>query len=197
MTTTLAISSPNRSMPLAPRSRTGDSHGSSILPLVELMSEMSQVVEGLTNEQFTRKPVGQFSGSIGGHVRHCLDHVLALIGAANSGCLCYDHRDRGTAVETDRCAALEAIDRTILALTALHVHPFDRQLALSAAISAEGQTVEVHTTLGREVVYVLSHTIHHNAMIGAMVKTLGGHTPPRFGYAPSTLIHLRQAPCAP
>ena len=45
------------------------------------------------------------------------------------------------------------------------------------------------STVGRELAYVLSHTIHHNAIIGSMVKALGGVLPERFGYAPSTVRH--------
>jgi uncharacterized damage-inducible protein DinB len=56
-------------------------------------------------------------------------------------------------------------------------------------LAADAEPVEVDTSIGRELAYVLSHTIHHNAIIGAMVKTLGGALPQRFGYAPSTIRH--------
>ena len=54
---------------------------------------------------------------------------------------------------------------------------------------------EVETTAGRELAFVLSHTIHHNALIDVMARTLGVPVPDRFGYAPSTIAHLEKAAC--
>jgi uncharacterized damage-inducible protein DinB len=58
-------------------------------------------------------------------------------------------------------------------------------------MAADADPVVVGTSVGRELAYVLSHTIHHNAIVGAMVKTLGGTPPQRFGYAPSTVRHAQ------
>ena len=41
--------------------------------------------------------------------------------------------------------------------------------------------------------YVLSHTIHHNAIVAGIVKSLGVTPPETFGYAPSTLRASRVA----
>jgi uncharacterized damage-inducible protein DinB len=60
----------------------------------------------------------------------------------------------------------------------------------------EMPSVEVETTVGRELVFVLSHTVHHNALIAVMARTLGVSVPDRFGYAPSTLAHLERPACA-
>ncbi len=59
-----------------------------------------------------------------------------------------------------------------------------------------GVPVQVETTVGRELAFVLSHTIHHNALIGVMAAMLGVPVPDRFGYAPSTLVHLEKRACA-
>jgi hypothetical protein len=44
--------------------------------------------------------------------------------------------------------------------------------------------------------FVLSHTIHHNAIIGVMANTLDIPLPARFGYAPSTIAHQEKVACA-
>jgi uncharacterized damage-inducible protein DinB len=143
----------------------------------------------MTPEQYARKPVGAVTGSVGGHVRHCLDHVAALLGSLDEGFLDYDRRERGTAVEASPAAALEALaglERQLLALRAADATPLVLRTTLSSALPP----VEVNTTLGREMAFVLSHTIHHNALIGVAAQILGVPVPERFGYAPSTIAFL-------
>ena len=60
-------------------------------------------------------------------------------------------------------------------------------LRLNVLMHADAPPLEVISSVGREMAYALSHTIHHNALIGAMVKTLKGWLPQRFGYAPATI----------
>ena len=55
--------------------------------------------------------------------------------------------------------------------------------------------VDVPTSPGRELAFVLSHTVHHNALIRVMVKLLGADVPADFGYAPSTLAHRKARTC--
>ena len=45
------------------------------------------------------------------------------------------------------------------------------------------------TTLGREVAFVLSHTLHHQALIAAHLRATGHDVPDNFGVAPATLQH--------
>lgn len=156
--------------------------------------------------------MAHFSGAIGGHVRHCLDHVRALVNATDhpEGRLDYDARDRGTAIESDRAAALDAARRltreigviaTGMAAAACvsspdSLSPLDRTLTITTVLTGDGDTLQTATTISREIAFVLSHTVHHNAMIAAMVRgcgcDCGSVLPERFGYAPSTIVHLNQ-----
>lgn len=169
-----------------------DRSGASALarPLIQLLEELAGLLGRLDDATYARSPVGVMPGSVGAHVRHCLDHVAALVGCVESGRLDYDHRRRGTPVETSVAAAHEAIGTLIESLSSLPADAPSRMLRLSVMMTCDGASVEVASSVGREFAYVLSHTVHHNAIIGAMVKTLGGVTPERFGYAPSTLRQL-------
>src|SRR5687768_2196593 len=80
-----------------------------VTPLIRLLEQYAQVLSRLTDEQYATKPVGPVDGSIGGHTRHCLDHVRALLAAAENGVLNYDHRTRETQLEADRTFALRCI----------------------------------------------------------------------------------------
>ncbi len=166
-----------------------------IRPLIALLRQLADLVGALTDEQYTRKPVGVVPSSIGGHVRHSLDHVDALLGGLRTGALDYDQRQRGRDVECCRRAALEAMHRQERLLRRFQWRHGDQPLWLSVVLTSTGHPVTVTTTLDRELAFVLSHTIHHNALIAVMVKLLGGVLPNDFGYAPSTLAHQEGQPC--
>jgi len=166
-----------------------------ISPLTQLLRQLASVIERLDDRQYTQKPVGVIESSVGGHVRHCLDHVHALLMAVETGHLDYDHRERGTPVETLRSSAIAAINDLISALEQLPGFVMTRPLSVAVSMSSDAVAVSVLTSVGRELAYVLSHTIHHNAIINAMVKTLGAWVPERFGYAPSTIRNMESLKC--
>jgi len=167
-----------------------------ILPIVAVLRQLEDVIRAMTDEQYRRKPVGVVSSNVGGHIRHSLDHVEALLAGVEDGEVNYDRRQRGTDVETSRKAALDVIRRQERQLLAFPPHLERRPLRLSAMVSACLPPTEVETTVGRELAFLLSHTVHHNALIAVMAQTLGVAVPDRFGYAPSTIAHLEQVACA-
>jgi uncharacterized damage-inducible protein DinB len=165
-------------------------------PLASLLAELADVLALLTDAQYVQKPVGVIPSSVGGHVRHCLDHVKALLCGVDTGRVDYDRRDRATTIETDRRAALESIRQYASALVELESEAGNLPVRVSVLMTSDGAPAEVRSSVGRELAYVLSHTIHHNALLAAMVRTLGGTPPERFGYAPSTIRQARSARAA-
>jgi hypothetical protein len=93
-----------------------------ILPIVAVLRQLADVIHAMTDEQYRRKPIGVVSSNVGGHVRHCLDHVEALLAGLEEGELSYDHRRRGAEVETNREAALDVIRRQERQLLAALTH---------------------------------------------------------------------------
>ncbi len=167
-----------------------------ILPIVAVLRQLADLIGALTDEQYRRKPVGVVSSNVGGHVRHCLDHVEALLVGVEKGELDYDRRQRGTQVETSREVALDVIGRQEQQLLTFPAHSEGWPLRLTTMVSSCLPPTEVETTVGRELAFVLSHTVHHNALIAVMALTLGVPVPDHFGYAPSTLAHLEKSTCA-
>lgn len=165
--------------------------------LAQALRQLGQIVQTASDAQYVLKPVGVVDGSLGGHVRHCLDHVTALLDGAESGRLDYDTRQRGTAVESSRSAALEVIGNLEDWLTGLDEEDLSRPMCVEVMLSADGLRIDTGSSLGRELGFVLSHTIHHNAIVAAICRTLGIPLPERFGYAPATIAHLEMAACAP
>lgn len=163
-----------------------------VLPLTAVLRQLAGVLRAMTDAQYTQKPVGVVPGCAGGHVRHCLDHVDALLAATKTGLLDYDTRRRGTDVETQRQAALDALARQEAELLALSCSA-SRRLRLRTRLTSGGDVSQAETTVGRELAFVLSHTIHHNALLGVIAVLLGVPLPERFGYAPSTVAYLEAA----
>ncbi len=179
-----------------PHPRTPPSARFSLEPLTSILMQLHGLLDALNDEEYARTPVGAVPGSLGGHIRHCLDHVGALLAGINNGIVDYDRRIRGTAVETSRAAAQERIDELCRELVQLEGSALPATIDVRSRITPHGGTVELGSTIEREFVFVFSHTIHHNALIAAMCRTLGVRVPEHFGYAPSTIAHLNGAACA-
>lgn len=177
--------------PQSPPARSASTAAPLAAPLADVLRELAGVIDAVTPGQFTHACGEQFyNGSIGGHVRHCFDHARALLDGHASGEVDYDSRRRGTDVEHCSAAARAEAARLIdLAVTLGHA---DAELPLSLTIlpTRDGVPVRVASTLGRELAFVLSHTIHHNALVRSMAFSLGVTLPRTFGYAPSTLAHF-------
>ncbi|MBL8991471.1 MAG: hypothetical protein JNJ48_07830 [Phycisphaerae bacterium] len=170
-------------------------------PLAALLRELADVLHAMDDEDYTRRMGPLFAGAtVGGHVRHTLDHVRALVrsvgGGGVPGPVDYDHRERGTPVETDRVCALEEAHRLGRAVSELAGAPASRRVAVRVMPTSDGAPVTLGSTLARELSFVLSHTVHHHATLRGMATALGRSVPEAFGYAPSTLAHMEHATCA-
>jgi uncharacterized damage-inducible protein DinB len=165
--------------------------------LLDALRPLAELLRVSTDEQYVQKPVGGIPASLGGQVRHCLDHFEALCAGAATGAMNYDDRQRGTAVETSRAAALAAIRRLEQRIASLDASALARPVRLKAMLSSDGTSIEAQSSVGRELAFVLSHTVHHDALVAAMCRTLGIPIPERFGYAPSTVAHLERSACVP
>ncbi|AWM40435.1 hypothetical protein GobsT_10640 [Gemmata obscuriglobus] len=166
-----------------------------VRPLAGLLRQLSDLIETLTDDEYARTPVGVVESSIGGHVRHNLDHIAALLRGLPTGRLSYDHRDRGTDVERNRRAALEAVRCLGDELLAFTWDELPHVVILESLVSPDLPPVLTLTSPERELAFVVSHTVHHNALIRVMVKLLGADAPADFGYAPSTLAHRTGRTC--
>jgi uncharacterized damage-inducible protein DinB len=168
-------------------------------PLVNAMNQLAEVIGACTDTQYITDPVGSFACSLGSQVRHCLDHVRSLIQAARTGWLDFDARERGTEVETSRVAAMNLINSLTLELADARLAALHKPLRMTTLVESGAEPWTVSTTLGREIAFVISHTIHHAATIAAMAKYMNIGVSATVGCAPSTLAYRQSqvsVPCA-
>jgi hypothetical protein len=164
--------------------------------LFELLHQMRTLIERLDDVEYASPAPGRSSGGIGGHVRHCLDHVAALLAGTRTGLCAYDRRHRGTAVETSRAAAIDEITELTSGLRDLDATALEADVLVETQLDTSGSVVITRSSVCREVAFLVAHTIHHNALVGQMMQARGLHVPPRFGLAPATPLESGALVCA-
>ena len=136
-------------------------------------------------------------GAVGAHVRHVLDHYESFLHGLESGRVDYDRREREREVERDPALARERLETCARRLEALGRSEPDRPLVVRTEC-APGRSREGASSLGRELQFLASHTVHHYALIAVLVRLWGVAPDDDFGVAPSTLAYEQgAAACAP
>lgn len=125
-------------------------------------------------------------GSIGAHIRHDLNFVEGVLNGAATGIVDHTKRERDPRIETDARYAAARIDAVIDRLERFDLDP----RAALFVVSEIDSTLLHRSTVSRELEFVLSHTIHHHAIIKQ--KLDDAVVDPAFGVAPSTLEYWRQ-----
>lgn len=145
-------------------------------------------------ERYRRRLPAVFATSMGGHFRHIIDHYQSFFAGLENGELDCEDRPRHVEAETN-----PGLAQRMLATRA------ERWQALDADGGTQELAHRVETSPGRcppssmlrELEFLLSHTVHHYALVAVMCR-LQDHAPATaFGVAPSTLRYQRSlAPCA-
>ncbi|MFN3244127.1 MAG: DinB family protein [Planctomycetota bacterium] len=128
--------------------------------------------------------------SIGMHVRHCLDHYATLLQGLRTGRFDYDQRGRAVDVECDReCAARWARSLRDDLGAILRDTDLTSAVDVRTASTPNGQVDWQRSSVGRELQFLVSHTVHHSAMVAASCRVRGLPVSADHGVAPSTLRH--------
>lgn len=168
----------------------------------QLLAAMDEVLEqgealltGLSDAQYAEALAAQ--GSIGAHYRHSLEHFKILFEAVKDGHADYDRRERDARLQTERLAALKTTRDFREAARFLSTLSADRPVEVRSKISyAAPLSCAVASTLGREIMYAVSHAIHHHALIGMICSLRKIAVPSDFGVAPGTLAHQKDQTAA-
>jgi uncharacterized damage-inducible protein DinB len=157
---------------------------------VSILDQGVELLRHISTESYTARLPVAFNASIGGHYRHCLDHFASVIRALDDGMIDYDHRERDRRIEVDTAYALSLTRDLAEELRELAPSALRRFVQARCEISYEdGDSPVSVSSLGRELVYAIAHTIHHFALIAVMARLLGIQLPETFGVAPSTIAH--------
>lgn len=159
---------------------------SPVTSLQTLLSQTRDLLSLITDEQYTKCTASTQSGT-GSHIRHTLDHIQALLAGRNGNPIDYDTRERNTTVERSRMSAIDAIDLLIKDLSSLSDQDLNKTVELHLLLSPFHPRYRTTSTIGRELAFVMHHTIHHNAIIAMLLRNLEIDIPDFFGFAPATI----------
>ena len=152
---------------------------------IKILEEIKDLTEKITDDLFIKKCALLNNNTIGQHIRHILEFYLCFFNGIIENKVNYDNRKRDINIETKRLYCLKKIDYIIEKIEKLNVTNDVIQLENN---SIDGKKTEIKTTLFRELLYCLDHSIHHQATIKIALKTFDTNiVSENFGIAPATI----------
>ena len=158
----------------------------------EALQQVQQLIDACDRTQYNQPCIHSESG-IGRHVRHILDHFLALQAGLTENLIDYNRRHRDTNIENDPEIASQLVNNLLQWFTHSEHALADRNIQVESEISiSQEQNMSFESTINRELCYLINHTIHHVAYAKLVAKNLGVSLDSTIGIAPSTATYLRQ-----
>jgi hypothetical protein len=160
---------------------------------LETVQQAKEFLLGLSAENYQMVIKPHFASSAGTHMRHILDHYLALKDGINQGVVNYNKRNRFSSIES--CPQMALLQWQKVEQWLKEVSQLDADMPLSVVCETsvnETQNIQTQSTLARELVFVSSHAIHHFSLLAVINSLLGNKDEVNFGIAPSTATYIRQ-----
>lgn len=153
------------------------------------LNAIDQLLQNIEATDYTFPVREMGNATIGQHVRHTIEIAQSLVNGYISGEINYEKRKRDLEIETSLKHASQNCKELILL-----VNRGEKKLTLVEETNDE--SFQIKTSYGRELHFVLEHTIHHMALIKTGLNILKKDvTDDSFGVAYST-IQYRSKSCA-
>ena len=165
---------------------------------LEIIEQAQQYLKTVSTADYTAIISPNFVSSAGSHIRHVIDHYLAIISGIPNEIIDYDVRVRGGQIESSPQLALDKLDEIVVWIKNLSEDDLTKIVTLSTEISVIKKNIQqVKTSVLRELVFVGSHAVHHYAMIAQITFAQQDvkdkkELPQGFGLAPATVTFLRE-----
>ena len=149
------------------------------------LDDLSHLLLQMSNEEYSKSCQLLFGASIGQHTRHIIELYLELIQGIKKNEICYDNRIRNILFETKITATIEIIGFIKANIKLMK----DDYTKLKANYSNNENSIQLNTSIFRELAYNLEHSIHHQALIKIGLHELGklDLINENFGVASSTI----------
>jgi hypothetical protein len=134
-----------------------------------VLNQKLDILRTISQQDYTHFHAPVFNASVGGHIRHSIDHFSILLSqdftSSAPSIIDYDVRDRQTDIETNRESALMKTSELIDQLDNLF-DSYSEMLSIPLSVRFIGDATTGHTycaptSLAREVSFVAHHGIHH------------------------------------
>lgn len=145
-----------------------------------------ELLERLDADLYQRRCSTVFNSAMGGHLRHNTDHYEQFLAGYATGRIDYDARTRDASVERDPVYAANLLRSLSAALSSVPESALDD--AVEVRMDGGDSSAWTRSSVRRELQFLISHTIHHYALIAAIAAAHGfTDLPADFGMAPSTV----------
>ncbi|WP_040506406.1 DinB family protein [Leptospira wolbachii] len=150
----------------------------------QILEQGIHLLKSISNESYTQRQQNM-DASIGEHFRHILEHYELFWEGIKVGHIDYDNRKRNPELEVNRLFAIESMMGYASKFNeeTFYLEP----LTISQNYNPKKPVPIVTSNLTRELMFLVSHTVHHYAIISILVKLDGGVVPNGFGFSPATL----------
>jgi hypothetical protein len=160
---------------------------------LETVQQAKDFLLGLSAEDYQVVLKPHFVSSAGTHMRHILDHYLALQDGLSQGLINYNKRNRYSDIEICPETALLEWQKVEQWLKQVSQLDADHPLTVACETSVnKAQNTHTRSTLARELVFVSSHAVHHFSLLAVINSLLGNKDEVNFGVAPNTATYIRQ-----
>lgn len=150
------------------------------------LEQCAQVLAAVSASDYCRR-AGD-TASVGAHTRHILDRYHCFLSGLTGDCIDYDARQRDPALETHLEAARFSLGSLRRRLEAAWLaEDSARPIQVRERVDQRLPPPDVSSTPAREMLALVSHSIHHLAIIALLMKARGYTLPAHIGKAPSTL----------
>lgn len=157
-----------------------------------LLRQAADLLRSLDDATYADGGRGPDCSPVGVHFRHMIDHYQAFFAGLSEGQVDYDARQRQTPMETDRRLALATVLGLAGDIERIDAAMGAREILVSSRTAGDSSDPDwSRTTIKRELQFLVSHTVHHFALIRPLLASEGIVLDDQFGYAPSTLAASR------
>ena len=165
------------------------------------IDQKNWILNMISPDDYIKMHASPYNGSVGGHMRHSMDHFSRLIATtikAQTGTgvayINYDDRERNTTIECDKDAAIKDLHRISADINRLLAS--DRGVDGGALVArfigdcSTGETYDLDTNFTRELSFVCHHATHHLFFCKMMMEVMGYDVSgSNIGVANSTILH--------
>ncbi|MCL4409176.1 MAG: hypothetical protein M1356_02450 [Gammaproteobacteria bacterium] len=130
------------------------------------LAELRNLLNRLSNDDYTYAAALPHAPTIGRHVRHIIEHYEQLLDHSHCGSVNYEQRPRQHILEQSTQHAIRAINRLEQQLTGATL-----QLDQSLMLFTESEAIK--TSFARELNYLFNHTVHHLATVHCVMTEIG------------------------
>lgn len=151
--------------------------------------QLRTIIDQLSEDEFSEKLELLNFSSIGQHVRHVLEFYMCLSKGIKSSVVDYDKRIRNLLIENNPKYAIGVLEELSKVFCCEEIE----ETFLTNTIEFNGVVMNTNSSVSRELIYLIEHSIHHYAIIGIALRSHFRHVeiPYNFGVAYSTSKHKK------